>query len=109
MKKGIYLFAVLIAFVIACGVNAHAEEPKVLTDQTEADGIDYLVLVNKQNKLPDYWENTVELETVRKYDDSKDIQVEKKALEKFYELRDALMEEGIDIELDSCYRSVAEQ
>jgi D-alanyl-D-alanine carboxypeptidase len=30
-------------------------------------------------------------------------------LEKYYGLRDALLEEGVDIELDSAYRSVQRQ
>lgn len=29
------------------------------------DGIDYLVLVNKKNKLPDDWKEKVQLETVK--------------------------------------------
>jgi hypothetical protein len=55
-------------------------------------GIDYLVLVNKENKLPDDWENKVELVEVQNaYDET--IRVEKEALEKYDELRDALLAE----------------
>ena len=70
--------------------------------------LDYLVLVNKQHKLPDDWEwklNLVEVQNA--YDET--IQVEKEALEKFNELREALLEEWVDIELDSVYRSVSKQ
>lgn len=71
-------------------------------------GIDYLVLVNKQNKLPDDWESTVELVEVKNaYDE--DIKVEKKAYEKYLELKEDLAKDGITIELDSCYRSVQRQ
>lgn len=71
-------------------------------------GIDYLVLVNKQNKLPDDWEDTVELVEVKNaYDE--DIKVEKKAYEKYLELKEDLAKDGITIELDSCYRSVQRQ
>ena len=72
------------------------------------DTINYLALVNKQNKLPDDWEEKVELvESKNKYGET--YKVEKKALEKFLELREELSKEGIYIELDSVTRSVAEQ
>lgn len=71
-------------------------------------GIDYLALVNKQNKLPDDWESTVELVEVKNaYDE--DIKVEKKAYEKYLELKEDLAKDGITIELDSAYRSVQRQ
>ncbi len=109
MKKGIFLYAVLIIFVLASAACARAETPEATTDQTgETYDIDYLVLVNKENKLPDDWEATVQLSTDIDIDGD-EIQVEKEALEKYYELREALLEEGVDIELDSCYRSVAAQ
>ena len=77
----------------------------------EAKGyeLDYLVLVNKENKLPDDWEETVQLETASREFDGKEFQVEKEALAHFNELRESLLAEGIDIELDSCTRSVKYQ
>ena len=74
-----------------------------------AAGLDYLVLVNKQHKLPDTWEATVELveEESLLYDDP--VRVEKRAYDAYRELRAALAEEDVFVELDSCYRSVAEQ
>ena len=70
---------------------------------------DYLVLVNKQNKLPDDWEDVVELEeATNRWGET--YQVEKKALEAFYALQKDLLEnDGIIIELDSTYRSVERQ
>lgn len=69
---------------------------------------DYLVLVNKQNKLPDDWDKKAELiETKNGF--GKILKVEKETLEKFNELRNILLEEGIDIELDSALRSIAIQ
>ena len=69
---------------------------------------DYLVLVNKQNKLPDDWEKKAELvETKNGF--WKLLKIEKETLEKFNELKTILLEEGIDIELDSALRSVAIQ
>lgn len=72
------------------------------------DKINYLVLVNKQNKLPDDWEDKVQLSEAKDWEGGT-IQVEKEALEQYNKLKDALHEEGIDIVLDSCYRSVAKQ
>lgn len=69
---------------------------------------DYLVLVNKQHKLPADWESKVELVEVKNAFDE-DIKVEKEAYEKYLQLRDALLKEWVDIELDSVYRSVSRQ
>ena len=74
----------------------------------EEKRINYLVLVNKQNKLPDDWEEKLNLVT-QKNTKGFEKQVEKEALEKFNELKKDLEKEGIYIDLDSTYRSVAEQ
>lgn len=101
-------FTALVIFTILvnCANNQNTSSNQDTNSQEQ--GIDYLVLVNKQNKLPDDWEEKVQLETVTDIDGD-EIQVEKKALTKYYELREALLKEGVDIELDSCYRSVAAQ
>ena len=71
-------------------------------------GIDYLVLVNKQNKLPDDWESKLDLVEVQNaYDET--IRVEREALEKYNELKADLAEECVEIDLDSVYRSVEKQ
>ena len=72
----------------------------------------YLVLVNKQNKLPDDWEKNLELtDTKNAWDE--DIKVEKKAFEQYKKLAEEvnkdLEEYNAKIELDSTYRSVKEQ
>jgi len=69
---------------------------------------DYLVLVNKENKLPDNWEEIAELVEV-KNSFGKFLKIEKETLEKFNELRRALLTEWVDIELDSAYRSFSIQ
>ena len=69
---------------------------------------DYLVLVNKQNKLPDNWEEIAELIEV-KNSFGKFLKIEKETLEKFNELRAGLLKEWVDIELDSAYRSFSIQ
>ena len=69
---------------------------------------DYLVLVNKENKLPDNWEKIAELVEV-KNSFGKFLKIEKETLEKFNELRADLLKEWVDIELDSAYRSFSIQ
>lgn len=96
------LVLVLVVGVIMVGCGKKKEEEKSKTD--------YMILVNKQNKLPDDWEERIELvdytnglgETVK---------IEKKAAEAFEKLREELSNEYDDfvIEADSTYRSVARQ
>ena len=69
---------------------------------------DYLVIVNKKIKLPDNWENNIELINVKNVWDE-NIKIEKKTYEKFMELKNKLEKEDIYIEIDSVYRSVKEQ
>lgn len=85
-------------------------------------GTDYLVLVNKQNKLPEDWESTVVLEDAQntipegvELNEDNDylatdvFKVETRALEAFRALQADLAAEGITVLLDSTYRSVARQ
>jgi hypothetical protein len=53
---------------------------------------DYLVLVNKNSKLPDNWEEIAELVEV-KNSFGKFLKIEKETLEKFNEQRTALLAE----------------
>ena len=71
--------------------------------------INYLVLVNKSNPLPDMWENKLETTTTVNSLGG-EVEVESKAYST-YQLLKADLEEnnGIYIELDSGYRSVAAQ
>lgn len=100
-KRSLLLITIfLVAFItlVGCGKKEDNVESKT----------DYLVLVNKYSQLPDDWESTVELASAKDFEGG-DIQVEKKALDEFYKLQDALHKEGIDIVLDSVYRSVSKQ
>ena len=102
MKNSCFIFVYAMVFVLAlaCIVGiAVAEESKT----------DYMILVNKQHLLPEYWPETVELETARNSFDDREFLVEKEALKAFNALRDELLSEGIDIELDSTYRTVEYQ
>ncbi|MBR3255330.1 MAG: M15 family metallopeptidase [Clostridia bacterium] len=106
MKK-VYIFAIIAVIIALCITLIACSHNK--TENKSKKPIDYLALVNKQNKLPDDWEENVKLETVKDIDGD-DCQVEKEALLKYFELRDDLAKnDGIFIELDSCYRSVATQ
>lgn len=87
--------------------TTYSDDIEVSDNEKQTD-LDYLILVNKENKLPDDWESKVELVEVQNaYDET--IKVEREALEKYNELRDDLLAEWIDIELDSSYRSVEKQ
>ncbi len=95
MKRLICVFiaAVFVLSFAACG---------------KEDGIDYLVLVNKENKLPDDWE--AKLETVHVTNSlGDDVEVEKKAYDAYLKLKEALEAEDVRVDLDSARRSVAEQ
>lgn len=78
------------------------------TAEVEAQGIDYLVLVNKLNKLPDDWEDKLETVTV-KNSLGDDVEVEKKAYDAYLELKAELEKEDVYVDLDSARRSVAAQ
>lgn len=70
--------------------------------------LDYLALVNKTNALPEDWEEKVQLVwTVNSEDDT--VEVERTAYRKYLELKADLEQDGVYVELDSAYRSVAAQ
>ena len=103
MNKIIILFAAIVlvtgAFTTACSISK---------EEKNKGKYDYLVLVNKYSKLPDDWEKNVKLVDAKNAWDE-DIKVEKKAYENYKKLKKELKEEGVNIELDSVYRSVKEQ
>ncbi len=93
---GICLLALLLIVMTCSAVLA------------ESNSIDYMALVNKQNPLPEGWEET--LETVHMTNSVGDnVEVEAKAYEAYLALAAELEAEGIHIELDSARRSVAAQ
>ena len=99
MKK---LFAMLLIVALLSGLVA-------LAAAAQTAGIDYLALVNKLNPLPEGWEDA--LETVHITNSlGDDVEVEVKACKAYERLKADLEEnDGIEIELDSARRSVAEQ
>lgn len=74
----------------------------------ESSKTDYMILVNKQNKLPEDWEEHIKLVDV--YTDlDETYQVEKKTALAYEKLKEDLKEDHIIIELDSTYRTVKRQ
>ncbi len=70
---------------------------------------DYMILINGENRLPEGFENTVELIWVENCAGEK-YQIEKKTYEAFLRMReDLLHNDGIQTELISVYRTVAQQ
>ncbi len=121
MKNIFKVVAVIMTMIMVLGVLTGCEKSnsssgaKIFEISKETNvnnsnekAYDYLVLVNKQNKLPDNWENVVQLEAAKDTDEET-IYVEKEALEKFYALQNDLLNEGAIILLDSTYRSVKRQ
>ena len=96
MKKHLIMIA---ACILTC---------MILTGCGTKKGIDYLVLVNKENPLPEGWEDTVE--TVHMTNSmGRDIEVEKAAYEAYLKLKEELEAEDIYVDLDSVRRTVAQQ
>ena len=70
---------------------------------------DYLVLVNEYNRMPENFEETIELISVENAVGDR-YQIEKKTYEAFLRLRQDLLEnDGIHTELISVYRTIAQQ
>ena len=68
----------------------------------------YLVLVNKSHKLPENWENTMQIDTVTN-SLGEEVQIEHRTYLAYSALREELLKEGVQIELDSVYRSIEDQ
>ncbi|MBR3847807.1 MAG: M15 family metallopeptidase [Oscillospiraceae bacterium] len=70
---------------------------------------DYLILINEDNRLPENFVDTVELISVRNSEGTEYV-IEKKTYEAFMRLReDILKNDGLQAELISVYRTVAQQ
>jgi|GEM_PF-458096 len=76
--------------------------------QPEEEDDLYLTLVNRTHKLPEGWEEKIQLVDTANYS-GEPIRVEQQAYDAYQALRAALLEEGVDIELESSYRSVSRQ
>jgi len=88
--------------------SAASAESSAPEASDQAQGIDYLALVNKLNPLPDGWEDA--LETVHFTNTvGDDVEVEAKAYDAYLGLKADLEAEGVHVDLDSARRSVADQ
>jgi len=95
MKKLLCLGMIVVMAVVGlCGCGA--------------DKADYLVLVNKSNLIDSGFVDTIELVEVGTVYDST-AQIEAKALAAYEDLKAALLNEGVEIGIDSGYRSVEKQ
>ena len=70
--------------------------------------IDYLVLVNPHNALPASWEDRIELAAMTNRH-GETIEVERIAYDAYLRLREALLPEGVHLDINSAYRSVRSQ
>ena len=121
MRKAVSLIlAGSMVFALAsCAKTSESAEPLKSHPEafTEASvqyekpkaGLDYFVLVNKTNKLPDDWEEILETVTViNSVGDT--VEVEKQTYDAYLLLKEDLEKnDGIYLELDSGRRTVAEQ
>ncbi len=95
----------VLSTVVVLGEN-YVPSPTI---ETKFGPDPYLVLVNKENKLPDNWLDLIVLKPTNNCL-GEDFLVEGITLEHFEALRTYLIEtEGVQIELDSTYRSPEEQ
>ena len=113
MRKRLnFRMPVCMAFAIAfltAATNSSAHEESTEAFQEAEQDIDYLVLVNKLNPLPDGWEDALQTVTVTN-SMGDEVEVEAKAYAAYEHLKDDLEKnDGIYIELDSARRSIAEQ
>ncbi len=74
----------------------------------EGSKVDYLILVNKESKLPEDWASKIELVDVYTGLDET-FKVEKKTAEAYQKLKEDLVKDHVIIELDSTYRTVERQ
>ena len=114
------LHKILLAAVLAGSLSVnfslltpvYAENSLVPADNQKtgeaAASFDYALLVNKEHKLPDDYESRVDLVKVKNCF-GKDFEVERETYTHFQELQEDLKKDGIHIELESAYRSVARQ
>ena len=98
----VVMLTIIFTLFYACG------ERKLETRTFEKNGINYLVLVNKTNKIPDDWGENLKLTTTENLK-GETIHIEKETLEKFQELREDLLKEGIDIEIEAALRTYQTQ
>lgn len=102
---GASLGTTLLSACAGTGTNAGDAS----STSTSAAAIDYMVLVNPKHKVPDDWEERLDLVEEKSLLYNDPVRVDRKAYEAWKSMKDELAAEGVFVELDSCYRSKAEQ
>lgn len=102
------IFFLAIAVLSFFGCNATQKSAQAEPAETK-EGADYLIVVSKASPMKPGFTDGLEFVTVDTVYDDEKTEVEKNAYEAYLELRSALMARGIEIGIDSSYRSVAEQ
>ena len=100
-------FTALVLLVLLCCITCTVSAD-LIWPVPEPYDIDYMVLVNKENPLPETWEDEIRIvHMTNSLGD--DVAVEERAYEAYLQLKEALAAEEVYVDLDSAYRSVAEQ
>ena len=107
-STAVAVLALLVASVLVLGGCGGDRASAGAKASASGAGIDYLALVNKQNELPDGWEDALETVTMTNSLGNK-VEVEKAAYEAYLALKKDLEADGVHVDLDSARRSVAEQ
>ncbi len=103
--------AMMLCLTACSSQSEDAQSEETQSEETaseEQSVIDYMVLVNKENPAPEGWEEELELVKIKDSQDW-DVEVESKAYDAYLELKEALEKEDVHVDLDSAFRSQAEQ
>jgi D-alanyl-D-alanine carboxypeptidase len=105
---------IILSGLLALSMTGCAGKTDTTSEKTES-GIDYMVLVNRRNCLPEGWEENLEIEHFTN-SVGDEVKTESKAYEEYCALKEEVekdlegYEKGeVKLELDSAYRSVEEQ
>lgn len=101
------LSIIAICTIVLC-VAAYGSEIEPADESVYSFEEVYLVLVNKTHELPQEWEGMVDIITVQN-SLGEENRIERETYQAFQLLREELLEQDIQIELDSVYRTVEEQ
>ena len=104
MKK--FFALLMICCILPMNLTAFASTET--ESESETDYNPYLVLVNKTHELPSGWENVIHIDTAIN-SLGEENRIERKTYQAFRALHSELLSMGVQIELDSVYRSVEEQ
>ncbi len=103
MRKSVVIVIALLTAVVTIFSYCEATEKEPANTSSI-----YLTLINKTHRLPNNWENKIQLDAAINALNEVYL-IEHNAYTKYLELRSALLDKDVQIELDSVYRSVAEQ